>query len=242
MRMTVRRYRRRRTGSDSLGFAHSHFSSPFFDRLVYLSQSINQTRKTDAPFIILVTRDSFLRTGFQRGPSPLNNCCDYDTLIPAISALEHWPTAKLVIDIDSRAAPLIEMLDTLRRLILYPPFTSINLLIRADDYDTRLFCKTTGPFEVFERQLSAKTLQQALLDPPARNTNRHDWFSKDEWAILQKLSQGESLKHIALLHQRPYSRIVYRVGRIVDKLGLHHRQELIHLLHRLLSSTDNITL
>ena len=53
MRMTVRRYRRRRTGSDSLGSTHSPFALPFFDRLEYLSQSINQTRKTDAPFIIL---------------------------------------------------------------------------------------------------------------------------------------------------------------------------------------------
>lgn len=49
MRMTVRRYRRRRTGSDSLGFAQSRFSAPFFDRLVYLSQAINQTRKPEVP-------------------------------------------------------------------------------------------------------------------------------------------------------------------------------------------------
>ena len=69
MRMTVRRYRRRRTGSDSLGSTHSPFALPFFDRLEYLSQSINQTRKTDAPFIILVTQDNYFRSGFLSGQS-----------------------------------------------------------------------------------------------------------------------------------------------------------------------------
>ncbi|MEZ1645065.1 DNA-binding response regulator, partial [Enterobacter hormaechei] len=39
MRMTVRRYRRRRTGSDALGFTRSPFAPPFFDRLEFLSQS-----------------------------------------------------------------------------------------------------------------------------------------------------------------------------------------------------------
>ena len=67
MRMTVRRYRRRRTGSDALGFTHSPFAPPFFDRLEFLSQSINQPRKTDAPFIILVTEDNFCAPVFSMG-------------------------------------------------------------------------------------------------------------------------------------------------------------------------------
>lgn len=66
--MTVRRYRRRRTGSDALGFTRSPFAPPFFDRLEFLSQSISQPRKTDAPFIILVTEDHFLRTRFSQRP------------------------------------------------------------------------------------------------------------------------------------------------------------------------------
>ncbi|MNZ96431.1 hypothetical protein D3C78_1156230 [compost metagenome] len=125
------------------------------------------------------------------------------------------------------------MLDALRRVILYPPFTPISLLIRSDDYDTRLFCKTTGPFEVLERQVSAPALQQALIAANPPSPHRSQWFSREEWIILQFLSQGQSLRHIALMRQRPYSRIVYRLGRILDKLGLHHRQELLHLLHRL---------
>ncbi len=40
------------------------FCSPFSTGLEFLSQSIHQHRKTDAPFIILVTEDHFLRTGF----------------------------------------------------------------------------------------------------------------------------------------------------------------------------------
>ncbi len=85
MRMTVRRYRRRRTGSDALGFTRSPFAPPFFDRLEFLSQSISQPRKTDAPFILLVTEDHYLRTGFLNGQFPLSSCCDYATLDDALS-------------------------------------------------------------------------------------------------------------------------------------------------------------
>lgn len=139
MRMTVRRYRRRRTGSDSLGSTHSPFALPFFDRLEYLSQSINQTRKTDAPFIILVTQDNFFRSGFLSGQSPLSNCCDYSTLDAALSDLNHWPSSRLVVDIESRASPLIDLLDRLRRHSLFAPYLTPYLLVRADDYDARLF-------------------------------------------------------------------------------------------------------
>ncbi|MDY1036682.1 LuxR C-terminal-related transcriptional regulator [Lelliottia sp. CFBP8978] len=233
MRMTVRRYRRRRKGSDSLGFSFSHCGAPFFDRLVYLSQSINQPRKTDTPFIILVTRDKFLHAGIQHSPAPVSHCCVFDTLESAFSALENWPSARLVVDIESRATPLTDLLNALRRWVLYPPFLAVSLLIRADDYDTRLFCKTTGPFEVVERQISADTLHKALIRPDTAGVTQHDYFSRDEWTVLQYLSQGESLRSIAALCQRPYSRIIYRLGRILSKLGLSHRQELLHLLNRL---------
>ena len=160
MRMTVRRYRRRRTGSDSLGSTHSPFALPFFDRLEYLSQSINQTRKTDAPFIILVTQDNYFRSGFLSGQSPLSNCCDYSTLDAALSDLNHWPSSRLVVDIESRASPLIDLLDRLRRHSLFAPYLTPYLLVRADDYDARLFCKAAGPFHVLERQLTALARRQ----------------------------------------------------------------------------------
>jgi len=233
MRMTVRRYRRRRTGSDSLGFTHSPFAPPFFDRLEFLSQSINQTRKTDAPFIILVTEDNFLRSGLLNGQSPLSNCSDYSTLKSALNALNHWPLARLVVDIDCRASRLIDMLDQLRRQSLYPPYLKPHLLVRADDYDTRLFCRASGPFNVLERQLTAPALQQSLLDPTHPPGSDKEWFSRSEWPVLQDLSRGHSLKQIALRHNRPYTRIIYRLSCILAKLGLSHRQELLHLLNNL---------
>jgi len=166
--MTVRRYRRRRTGSDALGFTRSPFAPPFFDRLEFLSQSISQPRKTDAPFIILVTEDHFLRTGFLNGQFPLSSCCDYPTLEDAFSALAQWPSARLVVDIESRSTALIDKLDQLRRHSLYPPFLTPYLLVRADNYDTRLFCKAAGPFHVLERQLTPSAFQHSLMDtsPP----------------------------------------------------------------------------
>ncbi|WP_312998316.1 DNA-binding response regulator [Leclercia sp.] len=233
MRINVRRYRRRRTGSDSIGFAHPPFSAPFFDRLVYLSQSINQRRKTDAPWLVLVTDDRFLCAGLQAGPFPLNHCRQFDTLTPAISAIQQWPSARLVIDMECRTQPLMDTLDSLRRLRLYPPYTPVHLLVRADDVDRRLFCRAAGPFNLIERQSSAALLQQKLSRNHRPVTSGREWFTREEWAILRLLTCGESLRNIACLCDRPYSRIVYRVGRIVDKLGLHRRQALLHLLHRL---------
>ncbi|URO00274.1 LuxR family transcriptional regulator [Leclercia adecarboxylata] len=233
MRISVRRYRRRRTGSDSLGFAQTHFNAPFFDRLIYLSQSISQSRKTDTPWIVLVTDDHFLRTGIQASPFPLNCCKDFNTLPPAMSALQQWPSARLVVDMACRTQPLTETLDSLRRLRLYPPYTPVNMLVRADDYDQRLFCKAAGPFTVIERQSPATLLQQVLTHDPPPLAPGSEWLSRDEWAILRLLMAGESLRTIARLQERPYSRIVYRVGRIVNKLGLAHRQALLHLLNRL---------
>jgi fimbrial protein FimY len=69
------------------------------------------------------------------------------------------------VDIESRAITLIDMLDRLRRQSLYSPFLIPHLLIRADDYDTRLFCRASGPFHVLERQLTAKAMQQSCWTP-----------------------------------------------------------------------------
>ncbi len=60
-----------------------------------------------------------------------------------------------------------------------------------------------------------------------------EWFSRNEWPILQELARGRTLRQIALLHNRPYSRIIYRLSCILLKLGLSHRQELLHLLNNL---------
>lgn len=237
MGMTVRRYRRRRTGSDALGFTRSPFAPPFFDRLEFLSQPTNLTHKTDAPFIILVTEDHYLRTGLMKGSFPLNCCADYTLLEDALAAVNQWPSARLVVDIDSRATPLIEKLDRLRRYCLYPPFLIPHLLIRADDYDTRLFCKAAGPFHVLERQLTASALQHCLLETRPPQGSSKEWFTRSEWPILQELSRGKTLRQIAQIQNHPYSRIIYRLGCILTKLGLNHRQELLHLLNNLSDCT-----
>jgi fimbrial protein FimY len=48
---------------------------------------------------------------------------------------------------------------------------------------------------------------------------------------------GKTLRQIALLQNRPYSRIIYRLSCILMKLGLSHRQELLHLLNNLSDCT-----
>ena len=177
-----------------------------------MSQSINQTRKTDAPFIILVTQDNYFRSGFLSGQSPLSNCCDYSTLDAALSDLNHWPSSRLVVDIESRASPLIDLLDRLRRHSLFAPYLTPYLLVRADDYDARLFCKAAGPFHVLERQLTALAMQQTLLEAPAPAGNRKEWFSRDEWPILQALSQGQLLASDRAVTEPPHIAALFTVS------------------------------
>jgi fimbrial protein FimY len=142
----------------------THLLPPFFDRLEFLSQSINQPRKTDAPFIILVTEDNFLRSGFLNGQFPLSSCCDFTSLDDALGAQSQWPSARLVVDIESRSTGLIDQLDQLRSIACIP-LPDAWLLIRADNYDARLFCKAAGPFHVLERQMNAAGLQHSLMEP-----------------------------------------------------------------------------
>jgi fimbrial protein FimY len=43
------------------------------------------------------------------------------------------------------------------------------------------------------------------------------------------------------MQNRPYSRIIYRLSCILLKLGLSHRQELLHLLNNLSDCTFSLT-
>jgi fimbrial protein FimY len=49
---------------------------------------------------------------------------------------------------------------------------------------------------VLERQLTAKAMQQSLLDASA-GEHEKEWFCRNEWPVLQYLSQGLSLREIA---------------------------------------------
>jgi hypothetical protein len=66
-------------------------------------------------------------------------------------------------------------------------------------------------------------------EPPGINK---EWFSRNEWPVAGTLPR-QIVTQIALAQNRPYSRIIYRLSCILDKLGLHHRQELLHLLNNL---------
>ena len=94
---------------------------------------------------------------------------------------------------------------------------------------------------MLERQLNATALQHSLLDTLPPLGTEKDWFSRNEWPILQELSRGKTLRQIALMQNRPYSRIIYRLSCILLKLGLSHRQELLHLLNNLSDCTFSLT-
>ena len=187
MRMTVRRYRRRRTGSDALGFTRSPFAPLFRPARIFepVHQPAPQNRR---PVYSPGDGGSFPAHRFSQRAVSLSSCCDYATLDDALVAQTQWPSARLVVDIESRSTGLLEKLDQLRRHSLFPPFLTPRLLVRADNYDTRLFCKAAGPFHVLERQLNAAALQHSLLDARPPQGSDKDWFNRNEWPILQELS------------------------------------------------------
>ena len=189
MRMTVRRYRRRRTGSDALGFTHSPFAPLFRPARIFepVHPSTSQNRRA---LYYSGHGRSFPAHRFSERPVSLSSCSDYPTLDEAFQALNQWPAARLVVDIESRTTALMEKLDQLRRHSLYPPFLTPYLLVRADNYDTRLFCKAAGPFHVLERQSTAAALQHSLMDISPPQGSSKEWFSRGEWPILQELSRG----------------------------------------------------
>lgn len=120
MRMTVRRYRRRRTGSDALGFTHSPFAPLFRPTRVF--EPVHQPApKNRCPVYHPGNGGQFFALRFSQWAVPLSSCCDFTSLDDALGAQSQWPSARLVVDIESRSTGLIDQLDQLRRHSLYPP-------------------------------------------------------------------------------------------------------------------------
>ncbi|CAH6635223.1 DNA-binding response regulator [Pseudocitrobacter vendiensis] len=238
MRIAIRRERRRRSGTDHPGFKNPHDWPPFFDRLERLTHSLALTHKTDSPHFILVSSDQFLRHGFRFAPYPLSNGWVTSTLDNALDLLPKAPGVQLLVDIYYTDAPAIETLDRLRRISFEYPQNYIHLIAPTQDKKALRFMKAVTALRIISRHSPFRTLRKKLLMPQPIQFNRKSHFSRDEWLILMALTQGRSLKSIASDHDKDYHRIIYRLGRIVERLKLQHRSELIHLLQNLSASSN----
>lgn len=233
MRIAIRRERRRRSGSDHPGLKNTHSWPPFFDRLERLTHSLALTHKTESPLFILVSTDLFLRQGFRYAPYPLSNGWATTTLDHAIDLLPKAPQAQLLVDIRHTDASIIETLDRLRHISFENPQHHLYLLLPAQDKAVLRFIKSVGLVRIINRQAPFRTLRKKLLTPTPLHYDRKHHFSRDEWLILMALTQGRSLKSIASDYDKSYHRVVYRLARIVERLKLKHRSDLLHLLQKL---------
>ena len=89
-----------------------------------------------------------------------------------------------------------------------------------------------GKFYILQRRQNLSSLRNALLSPPSVQ-NTDSTFSHTDWKIISALSQGMSLKEIALLLNTPYHRVIYRLNQLITQLDLPHRHSLLYLIHRL---------
>lgn len=237
MRIAIRRERRRRSGTDHPGFKNPHAWPPFFDRLERLTHSLALTHKTDSPLFILVSSDRFLRQGFRFAPYPLSNGWVTSTLDLALDLLPRAPGVQLLVDVFYTEETAIETLDRLRRISFDYPQNLIHLITPTQDKKALRFMKAVAALRIISRQSPFRTLRKKLLMPQPVRFSRKSHFSRDEWLILMALTQGRTLKSIASDYDKDYHRVIYRLGRIVERLKLKHRSELIHLLQNLSASS-----
>lgn len=237
MRIAIRRERRRRSGTDHPGFKNPHAWPPFFDRLERLTHSLALTHKTDSPLFILVSSDRFLRQGFRFAPYPLSNGWVTSTLDLALDLLPRAPGVQLLVDVFYTEETAIETLDRLRRISFDYPQNLIHLITPTQDKKALRFMKAVAALRIISRQSPFRTLRKKLLMPQPVRFSRKSHFSRDEWLILMALTQGRTLKSIASDYDKNYHRVIYRLGRIVERLKLKHRSELIHLLQNLSASS-----
>lgn len=237
MRIATRRERRRRSGTDHPGFKNPHAWPPFFDRLERLTHSLALTHKTDSPLFILVSSDRFLRQGFRFAPYPLSNGWVTSTLDLALDLLPRAPGVQLLVDVFYTEETAIETLDRLRRISFDYPQNLIHLITPTQDKKALRFMKAVAALRIISRQSPFRTLRKKLLMPQPVRFSRKSHFSRDEWLILMALTQGRTLKSIASDYDKNYHRVIYRLGRIVERLKLKHRSELIHLLQNLSASS-----
>lgn len=228
MRVLLRRERRRRNVMDYQGNALPLPHSTLVDKLDLLR---HPTRS--AGLRVLVTRNHFLATGIRHSPLPLCHTTIYDDLSEALHHVRQSPPLSLIIDLEGWSVATLPLLNQLRELHQTYPALDIALIAAETETAARLFLQSACSCRFIDRRLALKTIRNELQLQGQRFTFPPRGFKAREWSVLILMAQGRSLSEIARLQERPYHRVVYRMGCVLTLLGLGHRHQLLRLLQKI---------
>lgn len=230
---TARRSRRIRSGLRVSG--NPPVIPAFFDSLESIHQQLISSHipdnRTDT---LLITADRFLGHALSHN-SPHGNFMQVDHRLEALpQSLLHHDIQRLIVDPISLSLPLIMSLNILRATAHHHPH--LRLLILAPEHPQGLlrFIAASGPFTVVARQLRTREIYRALTAAAPLPSFPHRWrMSPRLWQIVQAMSEGQSLRSIALVQNLPYHRVVYQLNRLASRLELIPRRRFLTLLHHL---------
>ena len=227
MRAVLRRERRRRNlrASQSNPLPLPHHALVEHSDLLEPYTSTHEIRA-------VITGDRFLAEGFRHSPVPICLYSIFTDPDDALLALAQGDFNSVIVDMDKLTLPVITLLERLRALRMQRPEIHIALMMTDTDFAVLDFLRASCSVCIINKHLPLKeawTKMQLSNPPPPREAI----FSHKEWKILLLMAQGYSLRLIAQSQHQPYHRIIYRIGRILTRLGLQRRQQLIQLLQRI---------
>lgn len=232
MRTVRRRERRRRNMTEEQGY---QLPLPHF-ALIESAELLNPTSglTKNAADPILVTHDRYLIGGMRYSAAPLSHCRIYDTLADAFAAVKDAVAGNLIVDPEGLAQPLLTTLDLIRHQQKYAPTLSVTLLLSSSQRDVQRFIKSACRCRILNRHavLDAVRLTPTAPEAGADAPSARGDFNAREWDILIQLAHGRTLREIARAQQRPYHRIIYRLGCILTRLKYTQRQQLLRLLQQ----------
>lgn len=180
----------------------------------------------------IITGDRFLAEGLRHSPAPL---CYYPIVTntdDALLALTKNNRASIIVDMDRLAVPVMSLIEQLRTLRIQQPEMQITLLTLNTDRGVLDFLHAACQARFIDKRLPLNELWEKLQRYKPLGADRERTFSHKEWRILQQMTQGYSLRVIAQNQQQPYHRVTYRIARILARLNLQRRLQLIQLLQR----------
>lgn len=187
---------------------------------------------------ILVTRDRYLASGIRHSPVPLSLCRIYDDINDALETLQQTQPLCLIVDLEDCQQPVISLLDQLRDVQRRYPELGMVLMTSETDPVSYPFLQRVCRCRIVDKHMALPMTREALLAQSLTPLLPQRLFKAKEWSVLLLMAKGHSLSHVARLQIRPYHRIIYRVGCILNLLGLGHRQHLLRVLQRVSALGD----
>lgn len=185
---------------------------------------------------VVVSGDRFLAEGIMQSPAPLCYYPIYSNPEEAFSALREGRTAGVIFDLGGWAGSLITLIDSVRKLHQQRPEMQVVFMTSEEESAMLNFLQASCRASVLNKRQELEKIRAMLQSAPGPFVASEQIFSQKQWNILLLMSQGYSLRTIALRQAQPYHRVVYLTGRILALLRLASRQQLMRLLQRVSAS------